>query len=150
MIPFSTLSERLDIAATEASASKGAAEILAISETVLENWAESRQMEPTTRVTEGFRLLALHRQGSKGEPSFNACRETCREVAYHFNLIQMEPGHPEIAKRLQMMGLVANHLLLFVSGKMQVEKLGEFCCASRPLRSEGDSDLNELQEHNHA
>jgi hypothetical protein len=35
-----------------------------------------------------------------------------------------------------MMALLTKHLLLFVSGKMQVEGLGEFCCASRPLRIE--------------
>ena len=36
---------------------------------------------------ESFRLLALHRQGARGVPSFNACRETCREIAYHYNLL---------------------------------------------------------------
>jgi hypothetical protein len=33
---------------------------------------------------------------------------------------------------------VAKHLYLFVSGKMETQKLGEFCCSSRPLRSEVD------------
>ena len=80
-------------------------------------------------------LLALHRQGSKGEPSFNACRETCRELCYYYNLVTSEPEHPEAAKRIQLAVLVARHLLLFVSGKMQVENLGEFCCSSRPVRS---------------
>ena len=150
MTPFSILSDRLEAAPNAGSAADGAAELLAISEAVLENWAESRELEPTRDEKEGFRLLALHRQGSKGVPSFNACRETCREVAYHFNLIQMQPDHPDTAKRLQMMGLVANHLLLFVSGKMQVEKLGEFCCASRPIRSETGGELEEIQEQNHA
>ena len=87
---------------------------------------------------EGFRLLALHRQGAKGEPSFNACRETCRELVYHYNLITLEPGHAETEKRLEMMRLIAMHLYLFVSGKMQVQGLGEFCCASKPLRTGTD------------
>jgi hypothetical protein len=38
---------------------------------------------------------------------------------------------------LKMASLVAMHLLLFVSGKLEVEGLGEFCCASRPLRAAG-------------
>ena len=35
-----------------------------------------------------------------------------------------------------MMVMLTMHLVLFVSGKMQIEGLGEFCCASRPLRME--------------
>jgi hypothetical protein len=35
-----------------------------------------------------------------------------------------------------MMAMLAKHLALFVGGKMQAEGLGEFCCASRPLRQE--------------
>lgn len=104
-------------------------------EDTLCHWAIARGFEPTSEQREGFRLLALHRQGSKGEPSFNACRETCRELAYHYNLITLEPDHAETDKRLEMMRLIAMHLYLFVSGKMQVEGLGEFCCASRPLRT---------------
>ena len=80
-------------------------------------------------------MLALHRQGARGEPSFNACRETCRELVYHYNLITMDPYHPDTARRLAMAALVAKHLLLFVTGKMQVDNLGEFCCSSRPLRA---------------
>ncbi|MCP5083051.1 MAG: hypothetical protein GY948_15300 [Alphaproteobacteria bacterium] len=104
-------------------------------EDTLCHWAEGRGLEPTIDAREGFRLLALHHQGSRGEPSFNACRETCRELAYHYNLITLEPDHPDTEKRLEMMRLVAMHLYLFVSGKMQVNGLGEFCCASRPLRT---------------
>jgi hypothetical protein len=37
-----------------------------------------------------------------------------------------------------MMTRIANHLYLFVAGKMQVRQLGEFCCASRPLRAQGE------------
>lgn len=111
------------------------ATLLLASEAVLENWIEARGEVPTTREREGFRLLALHRQGAKDEPSFNACRETCREIAFHYNLLK--DGGPEqgSAQRLMMMGLVANHLLLFIRGKMEVAGLGEFCCSSRPIRS---------------
>jgi hypothetical protein len=90
---------------------------------------------PTTEKREGFRLLALHRQGARGVPSFNACRETCREIAYHYNMLCMEPAHELAAGRQRMMIMLAKHLVLFVRGKMQVAGLGEFCCASRPLRA---------------
>lgn len=110
---------------------------LGLGERVLEIWVEGRGDVPTLDQKEGFRLLALHRQGAKGEPSFNACRETCRELAYHYNLITLEPGHAETAQRVRVMGLVVRHLCLFVSGKMQVAGLGEFCCSSKPLRGDG-------------
>lgn len=111
------------------------AALLRVSEAVLENWIEARGEVPTTKEREGFRLLALHRQGAKDEPSFNACRETCREIAFHYNLLK--EGGPEqgSAQRLMLMGLVANHLMLFIRGKMEVAGLGEFCCSSRPIRS---------------
>ena len=51
-------------------------------ERVLERWLEARGETPTAARREGFRLLALHRQGARGDPSFNACRESCRELAY--------------------------------------------------------------------
>jgi hypothetical protein len=35
-----------------------------------------------------------------------------------------------------MMGLLVEHLRLFVRGKLEVAGLGDFCCASRPLRQE--------------
>jgi hypothetical protein len=34
-----------------------------------------------------------------------------------------------------MMAMVARHLFLFISGKMQDAQLGEFCCSSRPLHA---------------
>lgn len=110
--------------------------LLAIAEEVLEHWVRARGAVPTTETSEGFRLLALHRQGARGAPSFNACRETCREIAYHYNLLCMAPDDAQAGARLGMMVLLARHLALFVSGKMQVENLGESCCASRPLRIE--------------
>ncbi|KAB2919266.1 MAG: hypothetical protein F9K29_06525 [Hyphomicrobiaceae bacterium] len=113
-------------------------ELLALGEEVLEHWLFARGETPTREEREGFRLLALHRQGAKGEPSFNACRETCRELVYHHNLIMLEPSHPDRAKRTKLAAMIAKHLCLFVSGKMQVAGLGEFCCAAKPLRSGDD------------
>ena len=113
------------------------AELLSLGEAVLERWIEARGETPTHETKEGFRLLALHRQGARGDPSFNACRETCRELVYHYNLVTLEPDHPETEKRIRLAALVAKHLALFVSGKMEVEGLGEFCCAAKPLRVSG-------------
>jgi hypothetical protein len=105
--------------------------LLARAEGVLEEWVRARGEAPTQETVETFRLLALHRQGARGAPSFNACRETCREIAYHFNLL----GASQDEKTQRMMQMLVTHLELFVRGKMQVEGLGEFCCASRPLRN---------------
>ena len=116
-----------------------AGEYLRASEEVLEHWVAARGDTPTQDTREGFRLLALHRQGADKEPSFNACRETCRELVYHYNLLTGEPEHAESVHRARMMSLVANHLYLFVSGKMEVEQLGEFCCAAKPVREKVDS-----------
>jgi len=110
--------------------------LLAIGEQVLEHWIVAHDAEPTQAMSEGFRLLALHRQAARGEPSFNACRETCRELVYHHNLIMAEPEEKAAAARAAMMRFVASHLYLFVAGKMQNVGLGEFCCSSRDLRSE--------------
>jgi len=113
--------------------------LLADAEAVLEEWLRARGETPTAEKSEGFRLLALHRQGARGVPSFNACRETCREIAYHYNLLgasEEKRDHSEEKRnyRERMMGLLVEHLTLFVRGKMEVEGLGEFCCSSRPLR----------------
>lgn len=110
--------------------------LLALAEEVLEHWIAARGGEPTGGQVEGFRLLALHRQGARGVPSFNACRETCREIAYHYNLLRLEPDAGLDEGRRRMMVMLTMHLALFVSGKMQIDGLGEFCCASRPLRLE--------------
>jgi len=112
-----------------------AAELLAASEEVIEHWVTARGEVPTRDTREGFRLLALHRQGAKGDPSFNACRETCREIAYHYNLITLQPEHTDTTDRLEMMKMISRHLYLFISGKMQVAELGEFCCSAKPIRS---------------
>jgi len=120
--------------ALAATASQRADELLALGEAILEIWLAARGETPTMRVVEGFRLLALHRQGARGEPSFNACRETCRELVYHHNLVRLEPAHTDVARRLRLGAMVARHLQLFIGGKLEVAGLGEFCCSSRPLR----------------
>lgn len=127
---------RIEALGTAPDALAAASELLDLGEEVLEQWVRGRGDKPTEQASEGFRLLALHRQGSRGEPSFNACRETCRELVFHYNLIRGEPESPENGRRLAMAAMIAKHLALFVSGKMQVQKLGEFCCSSRPLRAE--------------
>ena len=125
---FEAVEARLD-------AHPDAQSLLRLAEEVLEAWIVARGATPTGEQREGFRLLALHHQGASGAPSFNACRETCREIAYHYNLLTLEA--PEDAgKRLAMMAMLVRHLTLFVGGKLQVGGLGDFCCASRPVRQE--------------
>ena len=141
MRPLAAIEARLEALAVQPVPPTDAApELLALGEEVLEHWVTARGLEPTRDTREGFRLLALHRQGCTDEPSFNACRETCRELVYHYNLVTLEPQHPETVQRLRMMALVANHLFLFVAGKLQVRELGDFCCASRPLREAAPTD----------
>ena len=134
MTGMADIGNELDKPRADLPAGHRAERLLRLGEDVLESWLHARELEPTTAEHEGFRLLALHRQGARGEPSFNACRETCRELVYHYNLIVGDGEHPQLDQRLEMMRLVAMHLYLFVSGKMQVDQLGEFCCASKPLR----------------
>jgi hypothetical protein len=121
-------------AALVATAPQRADELLALGEAILEIWLAARGETPTMRAVEGFRLLALHRQGARGEPSFNACRETCRELVFHHNLVRLESTHADVARRLRLGAMVARHLMLFIGGKLEVAGLGEFCCSSRPLR----------------
>jgi hypothetical protein len=122
-------------------------ELLARAEAVLEEWVRARGEAPTAETREGFRLLALHRQGTRGVPSFNACRETCREIAYHYNLLGMEAPAPQAARRARMMEMLVEHLRLFVRGKLEIEGLGDFCCSSRPLRLESPADERSESTH---
>lgn len=138
MTPLADIEQRLAELTTAPLAAADAEELLGLSEQVLEEWVRVRGDTPTSDRYEGFRLLALHRQGAQRLPSFNACRETCRELAYHYNLLTSQPEHAETPSRAQMMALLANHLCLFVAGKCQAAGLGEFCCASRPLRAAGE------------
>ena len=115
------------------TAGEAAAALLAFGEAVLEAWLEAQGETPTRATREGFRLLALHRQAARQVPSFNACRETCRELVYHSNLVHAASA--AATADLVMMRFVARHLYLFVSGKLEEAGLGDFCCASRPLRN---------------
>ena len=136
---LAAIEARIDeIAADGESPEANARELLSLGEGVLEHWLLARGEVPSPEKKEDFRLLALHRQGAKGDPSFNACRETCRELAYHYNLIVLEPEHPDLEKRARLAAMVARHLCLFVSGKLQIAGIGEFCCASKPLRASGE------------
>jgi len=138
--PLPTAMERLDAmiampgAALASAAVRLADELLAIGEAALESWVRSRGDTPTEAKSEGFRLLALHRQGARGEPSFNACRETCRELVYHRNCVLAADDAADVAKTLRLGAMVTRHLVLFIDGKLENAGLGEFCCSSRPVR----------------
>jgi hypothetical protein len=137
---FDDIAARLDAivaspdAALVSAAPDIAEDLLAIGETILEIWLSAHGKTPTARKVEGFRLLALHRQSAQGDASFNACRETCRELVYHRNVVVLDAAHPETARRLRLGAMVTRHLALFIGGKLEVAGLGEFCCSSRPLR----------------
>ena len=131
MRPFAEIESALDALPRPAAGS-----LLAIAEEVIERWVIARGEAPTAETREGFRLLALHRQGAHDTPSFNACRETCREIAFHYNLLRLEPDSPLLEQRQRMMMMLVKHLALFVGGKLEVAGLGDFCCSSRPLRLE--------------
>jgi hypothetical protein len=136
MRPLATIEATLDTLERDAAKpAEAAGELLMLGEEILEHWLDAHGKAPTDDRKEGFRLLALHRLAAQGDPSFNACRETCRELAYHYNLITLEPQHADSNRRLAMMIMVARHLYLFVTGKMQTADLGEFCCSSRPLHA---------------
>ena len=135
------ISLRLDQLIAKPPLAEDAAELLSLGEEILEHWVLAKGKEPTQDLREGFRLLALHRQGADKDPSFNACRETCRELVYHYNLLTQQPQHQDAGQRARMMAWVANHLHLFISGKMEVQQLGDFCCASRPLREKVDGEM---------
>jgi hypothetical protein len=111
-----------------------AGELLALGEAILDHWITAHAATPTAGLVEGFRLLALHRQAARGDPTFNACRESCRELVYYHNLVRLDPRHADVAHRLRLAAMVARHLALFIAGKLEVAGLGEFCCSSRPLR----------------
>ena len=134
MRSFGTLEQAINNVAAGDDPGAAADALLAIGEEVLEHWVTARDMVPTDEPREGFRLLGLHRQGAKGDPSFNACRETCRELAYYYNLVTMQPDHAATTNRVELMKMISSHLQLFISGKMQVAELGEFCCSSKPVR----------------
>lgn len=141
MKSLAEIDSRLEALIAQPPGPADADEMLALGEDVLKHWVIARGKEPTEEAREGFRLLALHRQGADKEPSFNACRETCRELVYHYNLLTLPSDQSRSSQQAAMMAWVARHLLLFVVGKMETEKLGDFCCASRPLRVGVDEEM---------
>ncbi len=120
----------------EGASAAAPGELLAAAEDVLENWLQAHNRTPTRKTKEGFRLLALHSQAARGDPSFNACRETCREAAYRYNLAATELAPAEWRVNIATMRRVVQHLVYFVGGKLRNAQLGEFCCASRPIRAD--------------
>lgn len=137
---LSIIGQRLDQLIAGPPTPQDAPELLSLGEKTLEQWVMAKGKEPTEDLREGFRLLALHRQGADKDPSFNACRETCRELAYHYNLLTQPSEDDRSEQHARMMGWVANHLFLFISGKLETEQLGVFCCASKPLRETVDAN----------
>ncbi len=130
MISFSEIEQGIESARNRPHELDDPAEhLLLMGEAILENWLTAHHIDPTQEKREGFRLLALHRQGAKLEPSFHACRETCRELVYQINLYHMKKNPQQIT----MASLVAMHLLLFIRGKMEIQELGEFCCNSKAI-----------------
>lgn len=115
----------------DVSPAQQATDYLLVGVEMLENWLTAKDLVPTNKEKEGFRIIALHRQGCKGDPSFNACRETCRELAYYYNLITSQPDSEDMASRLAMMDMVAKHLVLFIGNKMMDDQVGEFCCSAK-------------------
>jgi len=110
--------------------------LLDAGESALVRWVGAHGSEPTQDRVEGFRLLALHRQAALRDPTFNACRETCRELVYQCNAAEAQADAGERVRHFRLAAAVATHLFLFIDGKLENEKLGEFCCSSRPLRSQ--------------
>ncbi len=94
MKSLANIGQRLNQLVAQPAQPSDAAELLTLGEEALEHWVRAKGKEPTQDLREGYRLLALHRQGADKDPSFNACRETCRELVYHYNLLTMEPEHP--------------------------------------------------------
>lgn len=124
-------------AETDASPLATADRLVSAGEVVLEAWLDAHGQEPTRDTVEGYRVLALHRQAAKSEISFNACRETCRELVYLRNVVDLSLVEGTLAQarhHLKLQAMVLSHLALFVGGKLQESGLGDFCCSSRPLR----------------
>lgn len=125
----------LEAAPVDAPAKARALDFLTAGEEVLTHWLIAHGREPRPGKSEGFRLLGLHRQAAKGDPSFNACRETCRELVFHYNLVRAANRADDSVGPMTMMRFVLNHLYLFVCGKLESAGLGEFCCAAKPIRN---------------
>jgi hypothetical protein len=111
-------------------------DLVAFAEDRVSAWLLSRGKTPGDAEVEGFRLLGLHRQAAQGDASFNACRETCRELIYQTNMVKAAADDAEAARHVRLAIMVARHLALFINGKLEVAGLGEFCCSAKGIRSE--------------
>ncbi|MEZ5926697.1 MAG: hypothetical protein R3D57_20200 [Hyphomicrobiaceae bacterium] len=111
--------------------------LVALAEEAMESWLVAHDRAPTSDRREGSRLLALHHQAARGNPSFNACRETCRELVYAANCLAAAPAGADSTRHAQNAFAITRHLVLFLSAKLQVAGFGEFCCASKPIRAAG-------------
>jgi hypothetical protein len=143
--PFADLIARIDafLASPGAAADPVARAdgFLTDGEMVLEAWLTAKAQVPTDETVDGFRLLALHRQGARGDASFNACRETCRELVYLRNVVALyDDDAAQVQHHLRLQAMVLRHLALFLGGKMTEAGLGEFCCSSRPIRTSVPAD----------
>ena len=67
MRPHNDIESAIAAVAPESDAQACADDLLQLSEEVIEHWIVAREEEPTSNTREGFRLLALHRQGAKGD-----------------------------------------------------------------------------------
>ncbi|MHB8569687.1 MAG: hypothetical protein ACYC97_05750 [Metallibacterium sp.] len=110
--------------------------LLHAGEFIMERWLQAQGMQPTDELHEGFRLLALQRQAACADATFNACRESCRELVYQCNVAEAANDTHERAQHLRLAASVTKHLALFIDGKLENRALGEFCCSSRPLRAQ--------------
>ncbi len=121
-------------------------QLLADAQAAVTAWITAQGSEPTDDAVEGFQLLGLHRQAARLDPSFNACRESCRELIYQCNVASAAEDHAEQDKRLRLAAMVGDHIALFVAGKLETAGLGTFCCAARPVRATHDDDAA-MNEH---
>lgn len=142
-LPFPEIEARIDgllaLTAPPEAPLALAEQALAEGEAMLEAWLLAKGKEPTEESVEGYRLLALHRQGARGDASFNACRETCRELVYLRNVVALYEDDPaEAFRHLRLQAMVLRHLALFLGGKLVEAGLGDFCCSSRPLHRPSD------------
>ena len=63
MIPLADIGQRLNQLVAQPAQPSDAPELLALGEESLEHWVRAKGKEPTDDLREGYRLLALHRQG---------------------------------------------------------------------------------------
>jgi len=78
-----------------------------------------------------FRINMSHTDHATLTGYVEAIRDVERALARPIGILADLQG-----PKLRLGAMVARHLALFIGGKLEVAGLGEFCCASRPLRSQ--------------